>query len=298
MRKQKASKTAPAASDKPSAEQLKRRFVSLADEVRLPTLDRLLFRNNVLRDPAADPRTLASLVASLEEHRVRTSRVVDAIHAREEIFTRLCSYVDRFGAGVPPLDVQTKVLRLLCLLQRRTQAVVEAVAHWRKTLTRPFGFHYEGHNYLLRIARDSVALQESSISKVLPLQTATYPLCSNVPALALFACTATAVASQQDGCVVPLSCTTATVPPQQLRRLKRCERLVATEFETQLSLYQELVALCVRGEFLPMLSTPVVPGADTGIAINSKKWAVKQASLLQKCYDALTSAPPLARGML
>ena len=273
-------------------EQLSRELFQLAAEVRLPLLDQVMLANNTATPDQLDKAGLRQLVALLAEHKQRTVAVVAAIRHRETVLARLCSHVPSYRDATPPLEIQAKTLRLVYILQQATMKVVDGIVRWRKMLTRPFGFMYEQQNYLLRIVRDSQAIEESSLARVLPLQTGAFPMCSNIPSLSMFTCSGV-----HEGAMVPLSNASASQTPQRVMQLKRCEAILSREFEAQLALYKELISLCVQGRFIPLLALPGVPDCKTGVCINSQKYTAKQAATLARCYEHLTSPPPLSQGV-
>ncbi|KAJ9449955.1 hypothetical protein DIPPA_31473 [Diplonema papillatum] len=180
----------------------------------------------------------------------------------------------------PPSALQVRALRELRSLQKRTLAVVEAVASWRRLLRRPFRFAFEAENYLLRVSRDCRHLDESSLGRGLNLRLAAFPLLSHVPSLSLFDADREPDASRS---------------PAFTLRLRQAEASVRSEFDSQLSLFRELTTLSIDHRFIPLLRTPFIPSRGS-VAINCDALSRRHAAVLRSCFAALTNPPPPAAG--
>ena len=276
-----------------------REFDVVVGDVSLPTLDRLMYRNNLIgensdrvKEEGNDAR-LTKLIKLLRDHKSRTMRVLVAIQDRETVLNKVFELISLFEKlsttlvieeddGKTSVSIRTKALRYIYLLQTVTITVLDAIKHWRAMLTRPFAFVFNQQNYIIKIVRDCRFIEQSALTDHLPLKLCSYPLCSNVPSLTLFQC------SEQNGISkkVPQAAT-----PVFLQRLKKLEQYVASEFASQSSLLHELIDLCVSGYFVPLLNTSLVPNCSKGVPINSQRWALRQAVALRTCYENLTKPP-------
>eukprot|EP01060_Flectonema_neradi_P018025 TRINITY_DN24841_c0_g1_i1.p1 TRINITY_DN24841_c0_g1~~TRINITY_DN24841_c0_g1_i1.p1 ORF type:complete len:349 (+),score=64.32 TRINITY_DN24841_c0_g1_i1:61-1107(+) len=282
-----------------------RDFELLVAEVSLPTLDRLMYRNNIvgtdncLAKIEENATKLQKLIDILRDHKLRTMKVLVAIQNREAVLSTIMDLLPSFDTLSDTLEttsddnqtditLRTKALRYFYLLQSTTRDVVEAVKYWRQILTRPFAFVFNHQNYLIKIARDCRVIERSKLTNYLPLKLCSHPLCSNVPSLGLFQC------SEQTGISGKLPQASS---PVYLRKLKKLEEYVAAEFATQSSLLHELIGLCVNGYFVPLLNTSLVPNGSVGVPINSQRWALRQAGALRKLYENLTKQPDDDYGM-
>eukprot|EP01065_Artemidia_motanka_P034920 TRINITY_DN42903_c0_g1_i1.p1 TRINITY_DN42903_c0_g1~~TRINITY_DN42903_c0_g1_i1.p1 ORF type:complete len:363 (+),score=97.95 TRINITY_DN42903_c0_g1_i1:59-1090(+) len=260
------------------------RFEASLSELRIPTLDRMLYRRYLIERKSHDTlQQLVALTRTLSEHRHRTLDVLAAIREREAVLERLGRYVATVrSTAAESVEVRLAVSKRLYSLQQATLRTVDAVRHWRGLLTRPHAFVFRGQNYLLKVLRDNRVLAESALHAVIPVRIAEYGLCSDLPSLALF--------RETDGArSTPSS-------PRHQGRLRRAEAYLAAEFETQLALVRELIGLCVSGFFVPLLSTPVVPRCGEGVRMNNAVWEQRLAKALRRTYEDLTRPPPLPEG--
>jgi hypothetical protein len=140
-------------------------------------------------------------------------------------------------------------------LQRATLSVVEHVQRWREGLLLPHPFMVGGDNYLLKIMVDmSLLARDAAMAESLPMQDLfiKYPLCSNLPSLCRFAedpgrlISATAAKRRTVGA--------PAVDVQTTRRLAAAEGVLHEELEAQVGLVHQLLELCQKKRFVPILN--------------------------------------------
>eukprot|EP01006_Ploeotia_vitrea_P055860 TRINITY_DN68040_c3_g1_i1.p1 TRINITY_DN68040_c3_g1~~TRINITY_DN68040_c3_g1_i1.p1 ORF type:complete len:696 (-),score=64.88 TRINITY_DN68040_c3_g1_i1:1694-3781(-) len=261
----------------------------LAGELHVPCLDVMLCRKYFLDDQSEENLIrLTEYVGILVDMRDGILELLKAVTQREEILYQLQKLSKVVEKGnFNRIDMQTSVFQWLFGLQQITLTVVEGIASWRKYLTRPFPFEWQGMNYLLKLHNDCRALDCGWLKTILPLKLTNFPLCSNLQSLSLFAppddLQSSSMAKQQ----------TPNVDPAFTKRLKMAETIVRDEVQVQTSLVKELDALVDGRRFLPLVHcADIIPNCYTGIKLSDnvyKSWGPKLRKAIQQSEQGLTA---------
>ena len=257
-----------------------RRFESLARDVRLPSLDQMLFQRYFLQN-RSQPRLelLKRVNEALETHRLQTIRVLKYIYEREQIMNRIRETAAEYSRGrLKELEVQTQALHLFSLHQEVTLRIVEAIVSWREALARPYAFQYRNKNFFTCVLEDCEWVDGCSFRDALPLHLARHPLCSNISSLSLFASGTPTKA--------PPSSSAAQSPPRA-SRLRVAEELILREGELQQRLMRELNAVAASNSFVMLLNLPdIVPNCASGVPITDANWVEKNREMLRAAQIA------------
>jgi hypothetical protein len=266
---------------------LKRRFEALAVDTHLPFLEVKLYRKYYIQTVSEQRlRDLSVVIDAITKHRAQTLKVLKTIHEREGVLREIKTKGDEFTAKrLATLDVQTQVLQLLHAHQQTSLRVIEAIGEWRSGLTRPYPFHWNDHNYFRKMLDDCHVLDASQLRTVLPLRLASYPLCSNITSLALFAPGGPGTnASNPRGMVAAED--KRKVHAQQAR-LREAEKLLFDEETLQAKVMRDLAAISAAGYFVPLLNLPaIIPSCATGIRISNKQWSRQLTDAIRDVVDA------------
>eukprot|EP01064_Diplonema_japonicum_P002998 TRINITY_DN11970_c0_g1_i1.p1 TRINITY_DN11970_c0_g1~~TRINITY_DN11970_c0_g1_i1.p1 ORF type:complete len:303 (+),score=99.24 TRINITY_DN11970_c0_g1_i1:733-1641(+) len=251
----------------------------LSKELHLPFLEIKLYKRFFvdLRDKEHLNATLL-IMNTMLEHKRSTLLVLEAIEEREKVLQEFKELAYAYSRNnVSSVDVQAQAFQLLYSLRQATLKVVELIVVWRERLTRPYPFIWNGINYMLRILGDCQFIDSSELSKVLPLQLTTHPLCSNLSSLSLFGGAAN----------FPLKKKYTTGSEEQ-PRLQRVETALYEEHGMQTRLLRELSAMATGGAFIPLLNlTSLIPNCSTGVQLTNKSWDQRYNQSLRKATHNL-----------
>jgi hypothetical protein len=275
--------------------QLAARFSALAADCRLSFLEVKLYRKYFVETTPKTPEKLsrlATIVATLDQHRRNTIAVLKAIHERESIVAAIHAQVVRVSSSsnrnASVLDFQSDGLHLIYLHQQVTLRVVEAVENWRRPLTRPFPFVHHGENYFAKVLADCADVSASSLGKILPVKLAQYPLCSDLPSLCLFVTANPAAAVSKGG---GKQAPSTRMSSEMAAKIASAQAILLEEIETQKRLLRELEGLSAAGYFLPVINLAgLIPSCASGIRMSNHEWESQLRGAIAEARVELTAA--------
>eukprot|EP01063_Lacrimia_lanifica_P022543 TRINITY_DN30097_c0_g1_i1.p1 TRINITY_DN30097_c0_g1~~TRINITY_DN30097_c0_g1_i1.p1 ORF type:complete len:344 (+),score=134.26 TRINITY_DN30097_c0_g1_i1:84-1034(+) len=267
---------------------------SVSKELRIPFLEVKLYQKFFLsmRDQKHLQATLL-IVNTLLDHKRQTLKVLTLIKEREEVLAQLKNLAYKYASEqVSTLEAQSVVFQLLYGLQQSSLRVVEGILDWRKALTRPYGFVWHGQNYILKMIHDSQFLDASELSKVLPLQLSTHPLCSNLASLSLFG-GGVAAKGRPGSAAYPLKKKYVANGVEDVARIQRAETAIYEEHGLQRRVLQELTHLSNDSAFITVLNlSAIIPNCGTGVKLTKKSWQTRYADSLRAALAKLDEPPP------
>ncbi|CCW60386.1 unnamed protein product [Phytomonas sp. EM1] len=126
---------------------------------------------------------LKIIVVALREHYRRTVAALKHISSREKLISQVIDLCEQYESGKCALDqAQVSFLLILQEHQNATLLVVEAIAEWRRQLSRPFPFCVFNStvSYLQRILEDCEAISWCPLGRSLRIHLDTFPCGSNM----------------------------------------------------------------------------------------------------------------------
>mmetsp|Transcript_7990 Transcript_7990/g.11876 ORF Transcript_7990/g.11876 Transcript_7990/m.11876 type:complete len:814 (+) Transcript_7990:61-2502(+) len=253
-------------------------FKHVADEIHMQRIDRELYYALFMKNQTPQNFfNLCKLIAYMQRHKRLTAKVMSSIHEREDVMNRLreceTNYVDGKKTA---LYTQNKGIRLLQQLQLVSLEVIESIAQWRQTLSRPYPYMYRYMNYIKKLKQDCVWLDACDISFVLPMKSTANPLLSPFSGFATMPIKAFRLKKSHKSKkplgtnVKPSYKAQGMINKALERRLVEAERMVLREVKLQRELKQHLKQLLFNGYFVPMLQTvDIIANCFSGIEIQS-----------------------------
>ena len=260
----------------------------VAKDLCLPFLEIKLYRKFFL--DAGDKEHLQGslmVVNYMLDHKRLTLKVLESINEREEVLAKIKQLAFKYTTKtISTLDVQAQAFQLLYALQQATLHTIETIVQWRGTLTRPYPFIWKGVNYMLRVIGDCQFIDSCELSKVLPLQLTTHPLCSNLASLPLLG-GGGGVKGRPGSASFPMKKRYAHGPEEQAR-IQRVETAIYEEHGMQKRLLRELSAISAGGSFLPLLNlSSIIPNCTTGVKLTNKVWDTRFHSAISSASSLL-----------
>ncbi|EFC48325.1 predicted protein [Naegleria gruberi] len=250
-------------------EKQKRRLERLAFVMKLPFIDVEYFFNAYGSEyNIYNLHQLSMVVDLLENHKLKTIQVTEAIWEREDVLDKLHCLVEEYNAVKDSnpgliLVAQKEALILQKDIQKKGLKIVELIDKWRKDLSLDYPFRFmEYTNYLIKMRYDLEFVDNSDLSHyIFPFRG--HPLLANVPSLyyenieKLLEVPDKKNPSLSATVTYPLTKKKLKLADKAMnaeRKLNKYEAIILREEDNERTIKQFLFTLIKKGKFITVLN--------------------------------------------